>query len=226
MLSNVEALVARRARIRRRGLRYGRAGDEGARLPFHRSHPVLKWTQLVAKWRRTAPALLAGAAIYAWFLFLLRGCLSSWFDADDLMNLHYYWARPWSALARANVGILVELLSPGGGFFTGRSSPYGDFIRGPSVSPRWYCFRSTLRCLAVVVWQLTRSRWGLFIALMLVGINYVLPAYFDTGASTTFWPTPSFGAASPCMYAASSRTTARLGKSVAHSLPVRRGAGC
>jgi hypothetical protein len=32
-------------------------------------------------------SLAAGVALFAWFIFLIRGGLSSWFDADDLMNI-------------------------------------------------------------------------------------------------------------------------------------------
>ena len=41
LLNNVRSAVAFGARFRRRDVRHGGAGDESARLPFHRSHAIL-----------------------------------------------------------------------------------------------------------------------------------------------------------------------------------------
>jgi hypothetical protein len=49
--------------------------------------------------------------------------------------------------------------------------------------------------LAIVVWQLTRSRWGAVTALLLLGINPAFSyAYFDTGVLSTSWRMRSSGA--------------------------------
>ena len=61
--------------------------------------------------------LAAGFGLFAWFLFVVRGGLASWFDADDLMNLHYYWSRPWPALLKANLVFWSSYYRPGGGLF-------------------------------------------------------------------------------------------------------------
>src|ERR1035438_1380801 len=63
------------------------------------------------------PALAAGVALLAWFVYLVRGGLASWFSADDLMNMHIYWARPWPALLKANLAFWSTFYRPAGGLF-------------------------------------------------------------------------------------------------------------
>src|SRR5579862_5525397 len=65
--------------------------------------------------RILAPA--AGLALFAWYVFLIRGGLASWFSADDLMNMHYYWSGSWSALIKANVFFWTSYYRPAGGLF-------------------------------------------------------------------------------------------------------------
>jgi hypothetical protein len=124
----------------------------------------------------------AGAALFVWFIWLVRGGLASWFSGDDLMNLHYYWERPWAALLKANLMFWSSYYRPAGGLFY--RSIYTIWGLNPlpfhMVALAWLSLDFAL--LAVVVWQLTRSRWSVLLALLLVGINpSFAQAYFDTG---------------------------------------------
>src|ERR1035441_9662684 len=180
------------------------------------------------------PALAAGVALLAWFVYLVRGGLASWFSADDLMNMHIYWARPWPALLKANLAFWSTFYRPAGGLFYrpifdlwGLASWFSadDLMNmhiywarpWPALLKANLAFWSTFyrpagglfyrpifdlwgfhplpfhiaalallsvdfALLALVVWQLTGSRWGALIALMLLGINpSASNAYFDTG---------------------------------------------
>jgi hypothetical protein len=134
------------------------------------------------KWERLA-AYAAGTALFVWFISLIRRGLASWFDADDLMNLHGYWIQPWAALLRANLMFWSSFYRPAGGLFCRSIYALWGFHPLPFhiVAMVWLAVDFAL--LAVVVWQLTGSRWGVLIALMLVGINpSFADAYFDTGS--------------------------------------------
>ena len=72
-----------------------------------------------------AAAFATGVALFAWFLFLIRGGLACWFDADDLMNCYYYWSRPWSALAKANLAFWSTYYRPGTGAACGELRAHG-----------------------------------------------------------------------------------------------------
>jgi hypothetical protein len=129
-----------------------------------------------------AVALAAGVAIYAWFIFLVRGGLASWFDNDDLMNLHHYWSRPWSALLKGNLEFWSSYYRPAGGLFYRTIFALWGFHPLPFRIAVLALLSVNFALLAIVVWQLTGSRWGVLIALFLVGINpSFAAAYFDTG---------------------------------------------
>jgi|SRR5580658_493354 hypothetical protein len=141
-----------------------------------------------------AAALAAGAALFAWFVFLVRGGLSSWFDADDLMNLYYYWSRPWSALLKANLAFWSSYCRPAGGLFYLSIYALWGFHPLPFRIAALALLSINFALLALVVWQLTRSKFSVSIALFLFGINPSFSsAYFDTGAIydvlayTFFW---------------------------------------
>ncbi|HTT60947.1 MAG TPA: hypothetical protein VMG35_03870 [Bryobacteraceae bacterium] len=143
---------------------------------------------------RRALAFAAGAGLFAWFVFLIRGGLASWFDADDLMNMHFYWIRPWSALLKANLAFWSSFYRPGGGLFYKSIYALWGFHPLPFRTAVLALLSVNFGLLALVVWQLTRSRWGTLIALLVVGINPSFSAaYFDTGtiydvlAYTFFW---------------------------------------
>jgi len=140
--------------------------------------------------------LSLGAALFlfAWFVFVIRGGLKSWFDADDLMNLHYYWSRPWSALLKANLTFWSTYYRPGGGLFYRPIYALWGFHPLPFriAALLFLCLNFWL--LALVVRQLTGSRWAALLALLLLGINPSFSAaYADTGniydvlAYTFFW---------------------------------------
>jgi hypothetical protein len=133
-------------------------------------------------------------ALFAWFVFLVRGGLASWFGADDLMNIHYYWIRGWSALLQANLAFWSSYYRPAGGLFYRSIFALWGFHPLPFRIAALALLSVNFAFLAVVVWQLTGSRWGTLIALLLVGINpSFASAYFDTGtiydvlAYTFFW---------------------------------------
>ena len=130
--------------------------------------------------RVLAPA--AGAALFAWFLFVVRGGLTSWFDADDLMNIHVYWTKPWSALLKANLMFWSSYYRPAGGLFYLSIYDLWGFNPLPFRIAVLALLSVDFALLAVVVWQLTGSRWGVLVALLLVGINPAFAAaYLDTG---------------------------------------------
>lgn len=123
-----------------------------------------------------------GAALFIWFVYLIRGGFTSWFDNDDLMNLHYYWSRPWPALLKANLCFWSSYYRPGGGlFYRVIYSLYGfNPLPFRIAAFVWLCLDFLL--LAVVVRQLTGSRWASLLALLLLGIHPTFAAaYFDTG---------------------------------------------
>jgi len=139
-------------------------------------------------------AFAAGVGLFAWFIALTRRGLASWFDADDLMNLHLYWTTPWSVLLKANLAFWSSYYRPAGGLFYRSIYALWGFHALPFRIAVLALLSVTFVLLAIVVWQLTRSRWGVLIALLLVGINPTFAAaYFDTGniydilAYTFFW---------------------------------------
>lgn len=139
-------------------------------------------------------AFAAGVGLFAWFVFLIRGGLASWFSADDLMNTHIYWTRPWSALLKANLAFWSSFYRPAGGLFYKSIYTLWGFHPLPFHIVALVFLSVNFALLALVVWQLTGSRWAALIALLLVGINPSFSAaYFDTGniydvlAYTFFW---------------------------------------
>jgi len=139
-------------------------------------------------------AVAAGLSLFAWFVFVIRGGLASWFSADDLMNLDYYWEKPWSALLKANLAFWSSYYRPAGGLFYRAIFAVSGFHPLPFRIAVLALLSVNFALLAVVVWQLTASRWAVLIALLLVGINPAFAAaYFDTGtiydvlAYTFFW---------------------------------------
>jgi hypothetical protein len=133
------------------------------------------------KWYRVA-GMAAGVGLFAWFIVLVRNGLMAWFDGDDLMNLHYYWSRPWSALLKANLEFWSSYYRPGGGLFYRLIYAAWGFHPLPFRIAVLALLSVNFVLLAVVVWQLTKSRWGVLIALLLIGINPTFSAaYFDTG---------------------------------------------
>jgi hypothetical protein len=138
--------------------------------------------------------LAAGVALFAWFVYLVRGGLASWFDGDDLMNLHVYWVRPWPALLKANLAFWSSFYRPAGGLFYRSIFDLWGFHPLPFHIAALALLSVNFVLLALVVWQLTGSRWGALIALLLLGINPAFAwAYFDTGniydvlAYTFYW---------------------------------------
>ena len=123
-----------------------------------------------------------GIALYAWFVYLIRGGLACWFDEDDLMNMHIYWAPPWSTVLKANLAFWSSFYRPGGGLFYRPIYDLWGFHPLPFRIAVLVLLSVNFALLAIVVWQLTGSRWGALIALFLVGINPSFGAvYFDTG---------------------------------------------
>ena len=128
-------------------------------------------------------AYAAGLALFVWFIWLIRGGLASWFDGDDLMNLHIYWTQSWSALLQANLMFWSSFYRPAGGLFYKSIYDLWGFNPLPFHIVALALLSLDFALLAVVVWQLTRSRWSVLLALLLVGINpSFAAAYFDTGA--------------------------------------------
>jgi len=138
--------------------------------------------------------LAAWAAAFAWFAFAIRGGLVSWFSADDLMNLHNYWVRPWSSLLKANLEFWSSYYRPMGGLFYRPIYAIFGFHPLPFRAAVYILLLINFGLQALVVWQLTRSRWGTLAAALLIGVNPTFTSiYFDTGtiydilAFTFFW---------------------------------------
>src|ERR1039457_5830252 len=126
-------------------------------------------------------ALAAGVALFAWFVFVVRAGLASWVDADDLINIHRYWAKPWFALLKANLAFWSSYYRPAGGLFYLSIYDLWGFNPLPFRIAVLGLLAVDFALLAVVVWQLTRSRWSALTALLLFGINPSFSAaYFDT----------------------------------------------
>lgn len=129
-----------------------------------------------------ALSLATGFALFAWFVYVVRGGLTSWFDADDLMNIHYYWFRPWAALLKANFAFWSSYYRPAGGLFYRVIYTVCGFHPLPFRVAAFALLCVNFGLLAVVVWQLTRSRWGVLVALLILGISPAFSAaYLDTG---------------------------------------------
>jgi hypothetical protein len=127
-----------------------------------------------------APAV--GVALFAWFVFVTRRGLAAWFDADDLMKLHIYWVSSWSALLKANLAFWSSFYRPAGGLFYRSIYALWGFHPLPFRIAVLALLSVDFGLLALVVWQLTGSRWGALIALLLLGINPAFGfAYFNTG---------------------------------------------
>ena len=133
------------------------------------------------QWERRL-AYAAGLALFIWFLMLIRRGLASWFDADDLMNLHIYWVHSWPALLKANLAFWSSFYRPAGGLFYRTIYALWGFHPLPFHIVAMVLLSLDFVLLAVVVWQLTGSRWSALLALLLVGVNpSFAAAYFDTG---------------------------------------------
>jgi len=138
-------------------------------------------------------ALATGAAVFAWFVYVTRAGLSSWFDADDLMNIFYCWSRPWSALLKANVEFWSTYYRPGGGLFYRSIYAVWGFHPLPFRIAILVLLSVNFFLMATVIWQLTGARWGTLVSLMLFINPAFSAAYFDTGTVydvfgfTLFW---------------------------------------
>ncbi|MGA2575510.1 MAG: hypothetical protein ABSH24_05730 [Bryobacteraceae bacterium] len=131
---------------------------------------------------RSVLAAAAGVALFAWFLFVVRGGLASWFDNDDLMNLNTYWTSTWPALLKANLAFWSSYYRPAGGLFYQTIFALWGFHPLPFRIAVLALLSVNFALLAVVVWQLTRSCWSVLIALLLLGTSPAFgSAYFDTG---------------------------------------------
>lgn len=125
----------------------------------------------------------AGIALFVWFAFLIRGGLVSWFDGDDIMNLHYYWSQPWPALLKANVFFWSSYLRPARRFVL----PHYLLPLGIPSAAVPHCGhgvalrRLRAACLGCVATD--GIAWGRTVGAALVGINPTFSAaYFETGA--------------------------------------------
>ena len=116
-------------------------------------------------------AVVAGVLLFAWFLFLVSGGLRCWFDADDLMNMCYYWTKPWSALLKANLAFWSSYYRPAGGLFYRSIYALWGFHPLPFRIAVLALLPVDFALLALVVWQFTESYWAVLIALLLLGVN-------------------------------------------------------
>ena len=121
-------------------------------------------------------------ALFAWFVFLVRPGLASWFSNDDLMNLHYYWWRGWPALLKGILRFWSTYYRPLGGLFYQSIYAIWGFHPLPFHIAAFLLLCADYVLLGIVVRQFTRSRWCALLALLLVGCNPAFfDAFFDTG---------------------------------------------
>jgi len=124
----------------------------------------------------------AGLVLFAWFVYLVQRGLTSWFDADDLMNMYYYWSRSWPALLKSNLAFWSTYYRPAGGLFYALIYKFYGFHPLPFHIAAFVLMCVNFGLLAVVVYELTGSRWCVLLALMTLGINPTFAAaYYDTG---------------------------------------------
>lgn len=136
----------------------------------------------------------AAIALFVWFVYVTRAGFVCWFDGDDLMNLHYCWSRPWSALLKANLAFWSSYYRPAGELFYRTIYSIWGFHPLPFRIAAMVLLWVDFALLGVVVWQLTRSSWGVLVSLFLFWGNPAFAgAYFDGGniydilAYTFFW---------------------------------------
>src|SRR5580693_805579 len=98
------------------------------------------------------------------------------------MNLHYYWSRSWTALFQANLFFWSSYYRPGGGLFYRPIYALWGLRPLPFHAAALVLLSLNFGLLALVVRQLTASRWAALMALLAFGMNPAFSgAYFDTG---------------------------------------------
>ncbi len=173
-------------------------------------------------------AVVAGVLLFAWFLFLVSGGLRCWFDADDLMNMCYYWTKPWSALLKANLAFWSSYYRPAGGLFYRSIYALWGFHPLPFRIAVLALLPVNFALLALVVWQFTKSYWGVLIVFTpcLASIppsrQYTsIPGIFTIFLAYAFF----WGDGCPLPAYSPGRTPARMGRSGTHLWSVRGRAG-
>jgi len=134
-----------------------------------------------SKLRKTALAVFL-CGFYVYFLRFTAGGLTSFFSDDDLMNLHYYWMRPWTYTLRANLLFFIDSPRPMGGLYYKAIYAIWGFQPVPYRVADLVLLTLNLALLFLIVRLLARSTEAGALALLLTGLNesFVL-AYYDTG---------------------------------------------
>jgi hypothetical protein len=127
---------------------------------------------------------LIGAAIayYAYFLYFTADGLRSWFSADDLLNLYYYWTHSVSELVR---GLLVPhdayYRPMGGVFYKGIHALFG-FTALPFRIAAFALCTANLWLMYRIAMLLSSSKMIAFLVLLLGGTHAAFVSlYYDTG---------------------------------------------
>lgn len=119
---------------------------------------------------------------FAYFLSNVWGGIWAWFSADDLMNLHYYWSRPWSELLWANIKFFSDYYRPIGGLYYLSVFSIFGFDPVPFRIGALVFVSFNILLLYRIAHLLTQSAIGAFLCLILVGMHSSLfYLYFDTG---------------------------------------------
>jgi hypothetical protein len=160
------------------------AGPAAAKAPA--ADPVatdqpLDMFRLPPKVRRTILGVMA-SLFCLYFLRFTTGGLTSWFSSDDLMNLHYYWSRPWTALLRANLFFWAGEPRPLGGVFYVFLHRIWGFNPLPFRIGAMVLVALNVVLLFLVVRELSGSLEVACISLIITGVNgsYV-SMYYETG---------------------------------------------
>jgi len=143
----------------------------------HRA-PHLRWPRSI---RWPVFCTLAGL-FFLYFLKYTAGGLASWFSDDDLMNMHYYWSQPWTALLKANVFFFMGEPRPlGGVYYIGIHWIWG-FNPLPLRVGALVLVSINLVLLFLVVQELSGSIEVASVSLILTGLNEsFISLYYDTG---------------------------------------------
>ena len=168
-------------------------------VPSPPTEKLRKWIASFSNgplWERSCGlvARLTTLALFGWFVYLIRGGLTSWFDADDLMNLFFSVEGTWAALLKANLMFWSSYYRPAGGLFYRAIYDLWGFHPLPFHIAAFAFVLVDFWLLALIVKRLTGSRWCALIGLLLVGIHgcwggayFETPAIYDVLAYAFFW---------------------------------------
>jgi len=126
-------------------------------------------------------AVFAGAFL-VYFLWFTADGLNSWFSDDDILNIHYYWSRPWSTLVKANLVFFSGSPRPLGGLYDMGIFAIWGLHPLPYRVGALALVLANLLLLFLIVRELSDSIEAALLSLFLTGMNEsFVSIYYDTG---------------------------------------------